>query len=63
MAKKGKTVNLRLVIDVSYKPNGVTTRDLRYMLDRAAFRLAEEGNFTGETAAEVETWNSVVSGK
>ena len=53
-------MHLRLIIDVTYDPNGVTQEELAERLDSIPRLAAGEGLFTGETEAEVESWNSHV---
>jgi hypothetical protein len=56
-----KTVTIRLVLDVTYKTNGVETEDLGKLLDSIPHHAAGHGMFSGETAAEVEKWEYKVS--
>lgn len=47
---------LRLTIDVTYEPNGVSVETLKEMLDQTAVDAANYGAFTGETPAVVAEW-------
>lgn len=51
---------LKLTINVTYEPHGVTQGELMDILLGAASHLAGEGLFTLDTPAEVETWDSRV---
>lgn len=51
-------MKIRLTIDVTYDTNDTCTSALIDLLEDAATHLAENGLFTGERAATVETWNS-----
>jgi hypothetical protein len=48
---------LRLVLDVEYTPNGVSKQWLKNNLTEMVKHAAGEGLFTGESAAETETWS------
>jgi hypothetical protein len=49
-------MHLRLIIDVKYDPNGESQEDLANRLENIPQLAAGEGLFTGETQAEVESW-------
>ena len=53
-------IKLRLVIEVDYTPNGATVGELTDLLKSIGERAANDGQLTGETPAEVETWTSKV---
>ena len=57
MAKK---IKLRLILDVDYNPNGVSRDYLENLLDGIAQSAASDGLMTGETEAEVVSWNATV---
>lgn len=54
--KSEKKVRLRLVLDISYRPNGVGEPELRERLDDAVLHLFGEGLITGESDAEVDEY-------
>ena len=47
---------LRLVLDVSYNENGVPEEDLRWLLGNVVMHATNEGLLTGESEAEVESY-------
>lgn len=54
MGKRKKVVRLQLVLDVTYSPNGETTKVLAENLEHLVQRAVGEGLLTGDLAAEVE---------
>lgn len=55
-----ETKTLRLTLDVTYNPNGVSDSVLRGFMHDIAGQAAMQGLMTGESAAEVEDWNAKV---
>jgi hypothetical protein len=51
-----KKPKLRLVLEVTYIPNGVPTAQLREMLEGIVTLAMGEGLVTGDTEAEVDTY-------
>jgi hypothetical protein len=51
------TLKLRLSLDIEYEPGTTTENQLREMLTRMVDHAMGVGLITGETDAEVETWN------
>ena len=51
-----KKQKLRLVLEVTYIPNGVPTAQLREMLEGIVSHAMTEGLVTGETEAEIDTY-------
>jgi hypothetical protein len=60
MAKDNGLVKMRLTLDVSYQPNGVSAEALADLLRAIADSAAGDGLMTGETEAEVDTWECKV---
>lgn len=54
-------ITFNLTIQVTLNENGTPEDALEYLMKDVARRAAEQGLFTGETAADVETWNYSVS--
>lgn len=50
-------IKLRLILDVTYDPNGTDIETLKDMLADVADRAANDGLLTGSTSAEVDAWN------
>ena len=50
-------VNLTLKIDVLYEPNGVPTYELERLLIGAALHIAGNGLLSGESDAQVISWD------
>ena len=57
---KDKLVKIRLTLDVTYKPNGETVKELKYKMNDIAVQGVNHGLMTGEGPAEVEEWKSKV---
>lgn len=55
-----KILNLRLTLDVQYQRNGVSEQELACRLTEAVTRIMGEGLLTGDTAAEVVTYDTNV---
>lgn len=55
--RRDQPVSLRLILDVTYNPNGVPVAELERMLEQNAKHGYNVGLLTGSTAAEVETWD------
>ncbi len=55
------TKTLTLHLQVEYCPNGENTETLKTLLQTCADHLAGEGLLTGETAAEVNSWQSKIT--
>lgn len=55
-----KTIKMRLIIDVEYKPNGVDVEELKNILLSIPKNICNDGGFTWITEAEVESWTSKV---
>jgi len=60
MLKPGQ-IEMRLTIDLVYDINGTPISRLKDMLECIASEAAGHGQFTGESPAEVETWEADVS--
>lgn len=56
-----KPITLRLTLDVTYTPNGVTVDELRERLENVATGAVNEGLITGDSAAEVQTWSATAT--
>jgi hypothetical protein len=54
---KAKKLHLRLVVDVTYLPQGVSEVELREMLGEIAAHAMAEGLVTHDTEAEVDTYS------
>lgn len=54
-------MQLRLTIDVTYAPNGVSEQELSAILRYIADYAADRGLITGETPAEVVSYETTVS--
>lgn len=54
------STRLRLTLDVSYTPNGVSVTELETMLRAIADHAAGDGLMTGDTPAEVDEWKATV---
>lgn len=54
------TLTASLVLSVVYRQNGVPEAALRDLLSRVVDRAIGEGGLTGDTEAEVETWDACV---
>ena len=52
---------LRLIVDVIYDPSGVSTQELKGLLEAIIPRAAGDGLLTGETPATVDTYYANVS--
>lgn len=55
-----KPITLRLTLDVTFQPNGTHETELTRLLGDIASRAASDGFMTGDTPAEVKTWESNV---
>lgn len=55
-----QTINLRLVLNVTYAPNGVEESELREMLQGIVQHAANRGLLTSDTPAEVESYDHSV---
>jgi hypothetical protein len=55
-----KPITLRLTLDVTYNSNGEPLDRLKAYLWDIARNAAGDGEMTGESAAEVETWRANV---
>lgn len=56
----GDRTGMRLVIDVEYGTGRTTLRELERVLVDAAEHLADNGLLSGDTEADVVTWNATV---
>jgi len=54
------TIQLRLTIDIEYTPNDENEQYLVSRLETIPGWLSGEGQFTGDSSAEVESWSSKV---
>jgi hypothetical protein len=55
-----RRVQLRLTLDVTYRPNGVSTGQLRGNLLKIVRIAADDGVMSGESEAVVDHWRSEV---
>ena len=53
-------VKLRLIVDIEFEANTTSTQELEQRMEKAIQIGMGEGLFTGESDAEVETWESRV---
>ena len=53
-----KTAHLRLTIDVCYDLNGASVAEMEEQLLQAASRLADNGELSGYSEADVSEWDS-----
>jgi hypothetical protein len=57
-------VRLIATITVDYSRNGVSLGELKDILSASIDSLVADGGFTGETPAEVASWNySIIEGR
>ena len=55
-----KKVHLRLAIDIDFIPNGESVTNLVDRLNTIPAGLAGEGQFSGDSDAEVDSWSHKV---
>jgi len=61
MNKSTETVKMRLILDVTYVPNGCAREQLAAMLEQVAHRAAQAAQLSGDTPAKVDGWDCTVA--
>jgi len=55
-----ETTRMKLILDVTFETHGVPVEDLKANLEGIAKHAAGEGLITGDSEAEVKTWEAKV---
>ena len=54
-------IDLELKVHVTYSPNGVDEKTLSDIMEQGLIQAVDNGLFTGDSAAEVDTWTLEIS--